>query len=1025
MGRIVLMVLLGILLVAPRVVAQQQTITGTVTDERSAPLANVSVIVKGTSTTSWTGRDGSYSIRAVVGQVLQFRTIGRAQVERTVGAAAVIDVQLKQVAVSLDAVVVTALGQTTLQRATGSSQQSVPGSTIAETQRENFINALQGRIAGVDVTSTSGVPGASSSITIRGVSSISGSNQPLMIVDGLPLDNKTMNTGVLASEQSANTAMSNRGVDFTNRASDLNPDDIESVTVLKGPEAAALYGIDAANGAIVITTKRGRIGASSVEYSNSFEVASTGAHPQLQRVYGPALTGGVITAFSYFGNPYPAGTTFYDNIDGFFRTATAAHNNLAFSGASPDNRLSYRFETSTLQQDGVVPNSNYNRINLTGSSRAQVKDWLTADLLMTYAYDSNNQPWKGDDGPLIGLLAWPQNDNAKDYLSPAGTRRRLTLLTAGAEIDNPYFNVAKNQQQSHNNRLIANLGLTVAPFSWGYLKSNLGVDGYTNEEQILRHPESYLGNANGGILDVATDVTRNLSAQTLLNFNNHTLTSSGLSIYGLLGHAILDQKSSTDAADGTNFLDPSFVSINNTSIRLPLTTVAERRVVSLFGSATLDYRDLWYTTVTGRNDWSSTLPVQSRSFFYPSISSSFVLSDAVPSVGRFMTAKLRVAFAEAGKDAPPYSIYPSLQYKTTSYGGYGYNFWGPNPNLKPEFARSVEGGAELGFFHDRLGFDVTAYRKLTIDQIVQNIRGSYATGFILFNMNGGKTRSRGVEATLRATPIVKPKFSWDFSANFAASGSIVLSLPRALPESYVSDTWLYGNVRAGTMPGLSTLSLTGTFYLRNNQGQLLIDPTTGLPVRSTDFIDRGYDRQPDFTIGLANTLRYKKWTLEFLLDIRKGGDVFDATDHYLTTHGLSMQTLDRDKPRVIPGVLQDGKQNSANPTPNNIVVIPSAEPAYYTAMSEELFIERNINWLRLRDVQVSYDLPPGALRLLHAAYGSVFLKGTDLFLITNYTGLDPIVNGNTAAVGGSGGIGIDYGNFPTPRGFNLGVRVGF
>ena len=1026
MGHRVRMVLLGMLLVAPRLAAQQKTITGTVTDERGgAPLPNVSVIVKGTSTTSWTGRDGTYAIRAVAGQVLQFRLIGRAQVERTVADADVIDVQLSPIAVTLDAVVVTALGQVTQQRALGYSQQSVPGVTIAETQRENFINALQGRIAGVDVTSTSGVPGASSMITLRGVSSISGNNQPLMIVDGLPLDNTTMNTQVLASDQSSNTAMSNRGVDFTNRAADFNPDDIESVTVLKGPEAAALYGVDAANGAIVITTKRGRVGASSVEYSNSFEVASTGAHPAIQRVYGPTVTSGTITAFTYFGNPYPAGTTFYDNVDGFFRTAATAHNNLVFSGAAQDNRLSYRFETSTLQQDGVVPNSNYNRFNLTGSSRAQVKDWLTADLLMTYAYDSNNQPWKGDDGPLIGLLAWPQTDNAQDYLTPAGTRRRLTLLTAGAEIDNPYFNVAKNQQLSHNNRLIANLGLTVAPFSWGYLKTNLGVDGFTNEAQILRSPESYLGVANGGILDVATQVNRNLSAQTLLNFNSHRLTSSGLSVYGLLGHALLDQKSSTDAADGTNFLDPGFVSINNTSIRLPLTTVSDRRVVSLFGSGTLDYRDLWYLTITGRNDWSSTLPPQSRSFFYPSISSSFVLSDAVPAIRRFMTAKLRAAYAEAGKDAPPYSIAPALQYKTTSYGGYGYNFWGPNPNLKPEFARSVEGGAELGFFNNRLGFDVTAYRKVTVDQIVQNIRGSYATGFILFNMNGGKTRSRGVEATLRATPILKPKFSWDFNANFAASGSIVLSLPRDLPESYVSDTWLYGNVRAGTMPGLSTLSLTGMFYLRNNRGQLLIDPTTGLPIRSPDFINAGYDRQPDFTLGLSNTFRFKKWTLEFLLDIRKGGDVFDATDHYLTTHGLSTRTLDRDKPRVIPGVLRDGKENTANPTPNNIVVVPSAEPAYYTNMSEELFIERNINWLRLRDVQVSYDLPPAALRLLHAAYGSVFLKGTDLFLITNYTGLDPIVNGNTAAVGGSGGIGIDYGNFPAPRGFNLGVRVGF
>jgi hypothetical protein len=292
-------------------------------------------------------------------------------------------------------------------------------------------------------------------------------------------------------------------------------------------------------------------------------------------------------------------------------------------------------------------------------------------------------------------------------------------------------------------------------------------------------------------------------------------------------------------------------------------------------------------------------------------------------------------------------------------------------------------------------------------------------------MNGGKTRSRGVEATLRGTPIQKAQFSWDFSANFAASGSILLSLPRDLPESYVSDTWLYGNVRAGTRPGLSTMALTGTFYLRNNRGQLLIDPSSGLPIRSPDFIDAGYDRQPDFTLGLGNTFRYKRWTLDFLIDFRKGGDVFNATEHYLTTRGLSTRTLDREQPRVIPGVLRDGKENSANPTANTIVVVPAVEPAYYTGMSEELFIERNINWMRLRDVQISYELPRAALRFLHTREASVYLRGTDLFLITNYTGLDPIVNGNTAAVGGTGGIGIDYGNFPVPRGLNFGVKVGF
>jgi hypothetical protein len=250
----------------------------------------------------------------------------------------------------------------------------------------------------------------------------------------------------------------------------------------------------------------------------------------------------------------------------------------------------------------------------------------------------------------------------------------------------------------------------------------------------------------------------------------------------------------------------------------------------------------------------------------------------------------------------------------------------------------------------------------------------------------------------------------------------VLSLPHALPESYVSDTWLYGNVRNGTEPGLSTMSLTGMYYLRNNAGAILIDPSNGLPLRSSIFIDRGYDRQPNYTIGLTNTFKRNRLSLDFLLDFRRGGDVFDATQHYLTTHGLAVSTLKRNDPLVIPGVLKDGKENSATPTANNIVIVPAVQTAYYTNMSEELFIQKNINWVRLRDIQLSYALPEGFLGTRNA---SAFVKGTDLFLRTNYRGLDPIVNGNSAAVGGSGGTGIDFGNFPMPRGFNFGFRMGF
>ena len=1019
MKKTLLLVLTGLFLVAAQASAQQQTVTGKVTSEQGTPLPDVTIIVRGTGTHTTTNSDGTYSIRAEPGQVLQFRSIGTAPTERPVGTATVIDLQLRRVAASLDAVVVTALGQTSTQRALGTAQQTVRGDDIAQAQRENFVNALQGRIAGVDVTSSSGVPGASSSIVIRGISSISSSNQPLMIVDGLPMDNRTLNTGVLASDASSLTAFSNRGIDFTNRAADLNPEDIESLTVLKGPEAAALYGIDAASGAIVITTKRGKAGG-GFQYSNSFRIESTGAKPELQKVYGPTLiTNDTLTNFNYFGSPYPTGTNFFDNIDGFLRRGSAATHNLAFSGATGDGKINYRLGTSFDNQQGVVPTSDYSRVNVTGASQAQINNWLNTDVSMAYTYSNNDQVYKGDIGPLIGLMLWPQTDDAKNFLTPSGVRRRITFQSSSLEVDNPYFNVAKNQVGSKQNRIIANVGITITPFSWGYLKSNIGTDSYTNQNLVLRAPESSLGSTFNGVLDLADVIQRNLTAQTIFNINSHALTDN-LSISGLVGNSISDLKATTDALKGQDFLDPNFVSINNTNVRTSKTTLEERRLIGAFAKAELDYKNYMYLTLTGRNDWTSTIPVERNSFFYPSISSSFIFSDAFPGIKRFMTGKLRAAYAGVGKDARPYAYRPSLEYKTTTAGGYGYGFTGPNLALKPEFKRSFEYGTELSFLDDRLGLDATFYRSQTKDQIVNDIRGSYGTGFVLFNLNGAVTRNQGVELTVRGTPIRSADLSWDVLVNFDKSRGKTLSLPNALPESYVSDTWLYGNVRNGTAPGLSTESLTGFFYLRNKQGKLLIDPASGLPLRSTIFVDGGYDRHPDFTMGVSNTVRYKKLGLDILVDIRKGGDIFNATQHYLVTHGLDPSTLDRFQPRVIDGVLRDGREDSANPTVNSIVVIPGAQNLYYTGMSEELYIEKDINWVRLKDVTLSYSLPERVAR-----NASVFVTGTDLLLFTNYTGLDPIVNGNSAAVGGSGARGIDFGNFPTPHTYSFGVRMAF
>ena len=1006
-------------------------IRGRVTDAATgAPVLGVQVRVEGTTTGAQTGADGTYTITGVApgSRAVTTRRVGFAPDRATVtvpdAGSATQDFSLSMVAATLNEVVVTALGQTTSQRSLGTAQQSVRGAEIAETQRENFVNALQGRVAGVEVTSTSGVPGASSSITIRGVSSISSSNQPLFIIDGLPMDNKTLHTSAFASSFGGSAySFENRGVDFTNRAADLNPDDIESLVVLKGPEAAVLYGIDAANGAIVITTKRGKAGVGGLEYSNAFNFASVGDPLEVQRVYGPSGVGS--QTFLYWGEPYPEGTQFYDNVDGFFNTAKTQKHNLTFSGAAADNKINYRLASALTNQGGVVPNDKYNRINLTGASQAQVTNWLNVDLSMGYTYADNRQSFKGAGGPLMGLLVWPAFDQASDYLTAAGTRRRLTNLGAGAEVDNPYFNVNKNFNSNKNNRIIANLGLTFSPFSWGNLKTNIGTDTYTNQAEILRHPESAAppgtgasGFAQNGILDIANDMTRSTNVQTVFNVHSRQL-AGGLSVSALVGNAINDYKSTIDASTGRDFLEPNFVSMNNTNFRTSATRITQRRLIGLFGRVSFDYNRYLYLNFDGRNDWTSTIPEERNSFFYPGVSTSFVFSDAFPGIGRFMTGKIRAAYAEVGKDARPYAFRPALEFKTTAYGGYGYGFWGPNLNLAPEFAVSREIGTELTFLDNRIGIDATYYRKQTEDQIVNDIRGSYATGFVLFNLNGASTRNTGLELTLRGTPMLRENLSWDIIANYDRSRGVVIALPNELPEAYNSDTWLFGNVRNGTAPGLSTRSLTGTFYIRNQAGDILISPTTGLPIRSAGFIDAGYDRQPDWTIGLSNTLRYKRATLSALVDFRKGGDVFNATEHYLTARGLTMRTLDREVPRVIEGVLRDGKENTANPTRNNIVVTPAANTDYYLAISEELFIEKDINWMRLRDVTLSFALPEGRFKR-----ASVFLTGTDLLLLTNYSGMDPIVNGNTAATGGSGAAGIDYGNFPMPRGFNFGLRMG-
>jgi TonB-linked SusC/RagA family outer membrane protein len=902
------------------------------------------------------------------------------------------------------------------------------------------------------MTSTTGLPGSSVSINLRGVNSIGGSNQPLIVVDGLIISNSTFDQHTMVSN------LDNRSNDYTNRGADINPNDIESLTVLKGPEAAALYGQDGASGAIVITTKKGTKGQGKVEYDNSFGFQKVYRFPETQTQYGigfNGLTNSLSTNF--FGPRVAEGTKIYDNKDALFETGFSQNHNLSLEGGT--EKATYRLSSNYTDQKGTVPTSHYRKLSIRLSSSAQITKKLEAVTSFNYILADNIKPIRGEYGFLIGVLAYPFYDDMTQYLNVDGSRKKLT--GSEYELDNPLFSINKNYNRDKTNRLLANTTLTYKPFSWLTLTGRLGGDVYSTLGNYFLHPESYngsLANVGGrfskGSIDNYSENSRLLNGMLLAtvkkDFGKFKTTT-------MVGGAFDDNRYEVNSQKGEKLLLPDFNSVNNSdpATQRNKNTVSQKRVVAVLGNITANYDDLIYLTLSGRNDWSSTMPVANRSYFYPSAALSFVFTelDVFQGLPFLSYGKARASYAEVGKDAPPYNINASLESRFSTGGGYAYGFYGGNPALKPERSKGYEAGIELKFFERRLGLDLAFYKNDRFDQIVSQ-RLSYATGFIFGLINGGDYSNRGIEIQLNAVPLQRGDFEWNVLLNYTKTRTKVLSLPAEVVEYYNSDTWMYGNARGSAFtsiegiqafyPGMnlsyntrgagSATAIGGHSYTRNNKGDILISPLTGLPIVNTNFLPIG-DRNPKYTVGLTNSFRYKNISLSFLLDFRRGGDVFNGNEMFLFRNGLSTRTVNREDPIVIKGVLRDGNENTDNPTVNTIQVVPfvmgttlstgSTSNQYYSNIPESEFVEHDINWVRLRDVTLGYQLPSSLLgngRVFRTA--SIFATATDLFLLTNYSGADPGVNGTTPATGGAGAFGIDFGAMALPRTITVGVRVG-
>lgn len=1045
----------------PLITQAQSPVTGKVLDEKGKPVSGATVLLKGAKTGTKTDANGNFTINAKPGDVLVISSVNFGTQQTKVKDAGNVSINMIAKDGTLDEVVVTAMDIKKNPRELGYSVQTVKGTDIAETQRENFVNSLQGRVSGLSVTPTTGTAGASSGIILRGFNSLSGTNQPLFVIDGVIADNTTFNSnsqggsGIgLASDGN------NRNIDNTNRIADINPNDIESVTVLKGPEATALYGSQASSGAIVITTKKAKITGKkiAITYDNNFRMQKLTRFAEVNNEYGPGASNGTpdpVGRFTSFGPKWPTGTQLYDNLHHFYKTGFSQTHNLGVEFGTKN--VGFRASGQYLNNSGVVPNNYYTKYSARLSNTTKIGKYITITPSFAYSYADNKKPTKGSSSYLMSLYQWPANNDIRRYEDDYGGKLTLFNANPNSDFDNPIWSSKNNIMGDITRRLISTLGIDIKPFKWLSLAGRFGYDTYKTDGYIMIHPQSfYLVASTLGTLE---------NYYTTYKGYNHTITASankewkGFTGKLLVGTMWQDFQTEQTAVFGNHIADSivagklykngsiitgfnptdSNQTIPNSRTRLArnvkgLPNLRIFREMAYFAEASLGYKNVVFLTYSQRFEKASPIPPKNNNYHYPGASISMILSDIFPIMkkGEILDYfKLRASLANTARLNDPYSnqrVFVNNQSSSNNPGNtYTYSFTNNNPDLVPERQSTYEIGTEMRFLNNRITLEGAYYNTLCTKQISQGFRASYATTAVLNTTNASSLRNEGVELTLNLTPVKKKNFNWNINFNFTHNWSNVLTLPESIGlynDYYNSDTYI-SNVRGGLIRGNSTGTITGSTYQRNQKGQILINPATGIPLFNggNQLIA---DRNPDFTLGTLNTFKYKNWSLSFLWDLKMGGDIYNGTEQVLTGIGKSARTANRNYPIVVDGVLNDGLQNTANPTKNSIVIIPYFLSTYYTQMPDEEFIQKDVNWLRLRDVTLNYRLPEKLVKRVKYLKGmSFFITGNDLILSTNYRGADPSINANNPGTLGVGGYGMDLGNAPTPIALSFGLKASF
>lgn len=1035
MQKYLLLTLLTLMLTVSSATAQT-VVTGTVVSaEDGGTLPGVNVLVKGTMVLAITNAEGKFQINVPNGgQTLVFSYIGFRTIEVNINNRSTVDVQLNIDTTQLDELVVTAFGVEQQRKSLGYSIQEVRAQSLVEAQQPNVVNALQGKVAGVQITNSGGAPGAASVILIRGGTSLSGNNQPLFIVDGIPIDNSApAGRGVGLGAQ--NTVNSNRGVD-------INPEDIESITILKGPAAAVLYGLRASEGAVIITTKRGEAGVSRITYSNGVSFNSVNRLPELQSRYKQGVDGVANPdARSSWGPAFASGERVFDNLGDFFETAVSNRHDLSVSGGT--SRSSFYVSASRFDQNGIIQNTDFERTSFRLSADTRVREDLIVGGSANYINTQNRSALQGSGiaetnvigltgggggGTMRGIYNWPRNIDMSDYLNPDGTQRTLLGVSGDAAfVDNPYWSIRNNPNESVVNRLIASANASYTPLDFLTVTYRAGTDIFTEEFTSVRGTGTVIGGEEAGAITENSIVNEIVTSTLLLTLRHDINQDFGLSL--TLGNNVEMARRVATSWYGRGFIAPGFSSINN--VAQNDRTVSQggynKRIVGAFGDLNLDWKSTIFLNVRARNDWSSTLPKSNRSFFYPSVSTAIVVTDLLDEFGvdngykRVLSfAKLRASVTRVGKDAPPHVLGNRYFNTTNSFTGAPRGFivntyaFG-SPDLRPEFTDAFEAGVDLRFYEGRVGVDFTYYTMKSDDQILFTRVPPSASSFIAY-LNGGRIDNEGVELMVNAVPMLNQNFRWSFDVNFTKNKSTVVDLPGLLDRVEQSDASVDGFVAQGAgFLGQSLFGINADVWLTNDDGVLLLTDA-GYP--QIDPLKRIVgDRNPDFTVGISNTLNYKNTSLSFLWDVRIGGDIYNATENALVRSGLSTHTLDRGTTKVFDGIIRSTGQPNTTP----VVLDQNYYQNIYRGNSAA-FVEDG-TWYRLRYITLSYRVPQNIVQRYGLRGLEFSATGRNLLLFTNYSGVDPEVSSGGSGVAGTGSMGMDNLGVPSTRGFDFGLRL--